>query len=189
MALFHFFLSSLWILALRFDIPDTSPLQYPISHRPPIPSLRTYPICTPQSHSYNTHILYSTHHARVDILCIHTFFLFHPTLYHTVSSSCHLDLCSILYSRSCRSFCPNYICFLAPCFVSFHSALAFVISSNCALSLPLSVFFFHVLLCWIAIIWNIGTALFRARNAEPCDTYGLGGRVSDHATLLYFRFR
>jgi hypothetical protein len=83
MALVPFLPLVLWILALRFDIPDTSPCNIQSHTVLPLPSPRTYPICTPQSHSYNTHILYSTHHARVDILCIHTFSSF-ILLYHSL---------------------------------------------------------------------------------------------------------
>src|SRR6266403_1403144 len=72
-------------------------LQYPISLPLPLPpSLCIHPICTPQSHSHDTHTYYTvyTTHASI-VFCIHTFVLSCITQSQT---PCHLDLCSILYS-------------------------------------------------------------------------------------------
>jgi hypothetical protein len=86
-----FFSLVLWILALRSDIHFSYSSHLPSgpcniqSHTVLPPSLCMHTICTQQSHSHDTHthILYSTHHACVDILCIHTFSIL---LYHSLIS-------------------------------------------------------------------------------------------------------
>lgn len=82
MAFVPFFLSSCGSLVCAltpFFVPATSSfwaLQYPISRRlPKPPSLCTHPICTPQSHSHDTHTYYTVYTTHASILfCNHTFF-------------------------------------------------------------------------------------------------------------------
>jgi hypothetical protein len=86
----------LWILGLRSDIlilfsylPHLRSGACNIqSHAvlPKPPSLCTHPICTPQSHSHDTHTYYTVYTTHSSILfCIHTFF-----------SSCCISLVSSL---------------------------------------------------------------------------------------------
>jgi hypothetical protein len=162
--LFLFLSLVLWILALRSDILFSYPphlrsgpcnLQ---SHAvlPKPPSLCTHPICTPQSHSHDTHTYYTVYTTHASILfCIHTFFFF-ILLYQSRA----ISICAppFFIPRLFRSLCPNSICLLLPLLsycLSFtllllwslvRSVLSFYLSTSSSR---------HYLLSGIAIIWII----------------------------------
>lgn len=104
--LFLLFTLVLWILALRSDILFSYPPHLRSgpcnihSHAvlPQPPSLCTYPICTPQSHSHDTHIHIIQYTPRIRRFSFAFTLFFHPAVSVSSLTSCHLDLCSILYS-------------------------------------------------------------------------------------------
>lgn len=94
-----------------------------------IPSVPSNPTLTTRTHTY-----YTAHTTHASIFFA---FILFPSYCITVSSVV-ISICAPFFiPGSFRSFCPNYsffFCFLALFCLSFLSALAFVISSICALS-------------------------------------------------------
>ncbi len=131
------------LCALTPFIPNASlfwALQYPMLDSPkPPPHL----ICTPAIPlTRHRHILYSTHHARVDTLCIHIL------SYCITASSLAVSICVPFFiSRSFRLFFPNSTLPCSRLCLSFLSSLAFVDILICALlSLSLPLFFYLLII-------------------------------------------